>query len=66
MKETQELRPRVSYSGSSRGTGNRNASERYSGWRGSIQTGYEGMLSLMWMAHNKFFLFKTHLLLLNA
>lgn len=43
MKETQELRPRVNYSGSSRGTGNRSASERYSGWRGSIQTGYEEM-----------------------
>ena len=45
MKETQELRPRVMYSASTRGI--RSASECNSGWSGSIQSGYEGMLSLL-------------------
>lgn len=41
MKETQELRPRVNYNGPSHGSGNKSASERYSGWSGSFQTSYE-------------------------
>ncbi|XP_062105749.1 uncharacterized protein LOC133817290 isoform X2 [Humulus lupulus] len=39
MKETQELRPRFTYSGSTRGA--RSASER-NGWSGSSQANYEG------------------------
>lgn len=38
MKETEELRPRFTYSGSTRGT--RSASER-NGWSGSSQANYE-------------------------
>lgn len=45
MKETHELRPRVPYSGPTRGI--RSASERNMGWSGLIQACYEGMFSLL-------------------